>query len=53
MAKGTPWRKGETLEKIKARRAIRRMIPIVKSPQYERDIAEIWDHIARDNAGRG
>jgi len=26
------------------------MIPIVKSPQYERDLEEIWNHIARDNA---
>ncbi len=25
------------------------MIPIVKSPQYERDLAEIWHYIARDN----
>jgi plasmid stabilization system protein ParE len=25
------------------------MIPIIKSPQYERDLAEIWDYIARDN----
>ena len=25
------------------------MIPIVKSPQYERDLAEIWHCIARDN----
>lgn len=26
------------------------MIPIVKSPQYERDVDEIWTHIARDSA---
>ena len=25
------------------------MIPIVKSPQYERDLAEIWSNIARNN----
>ncbi len=25
------------------------MIPIVKSPQYERDMEEIWDHIAHHN----
>jgi len=25
------------------------MIPIVKSPQYERDMVEIWDHIAQHN----
>ena len=25
------------------------MIAIVKSPQYERDIAEIWHHIAQHN----
>ena len=25
------------------------MIPIIKSPQYERDLAEIWDYIAPDN----
>ena len=25
------------------------MIAIVKSPQYERDIEEIWNHIAQDN----
>jgi hypothetical protein len=23
------------------------MIPIVKSPQYERDLADIWLHIAQ------
>ena len=27
------------------------MISIVKSPQYERDIAEIWHHIAQHNPG--
>ena len=27
------------------------MIAIVKSPQYERDIAEIWLHIAQQNPG--
>jgi toxin ParE1/3/4 len=26
------------------------MVTIVKSPQYERDITEIWDHIALHNA---
>jgi toxin ParE1/3/4 len=26
------------------------MIPIIKSPQYERDLEEIWQHIAQDNA---
>jgi plasmid stabilization system protein ParE len=25
------------------------MIPIVKSPQYERDLTEVWDHIAQHN----
>ena len=25
------------------------MIPIVKSPQYERDLMEIWLHIAQHN----
>jgi plasmid stabilization system protein ParE len=25
------------------------MIPIVKSPQYEQDLAEIWQHIAQSN----
>jgi toxin ParE1/3/4 len=25
------------------------MIPIVKSPQYERDMAEIWQYIAQHN----
>jgi toxin ParE1/3/4 len=25
------------------------MIPIVKSPQYEQDLGEIWLHIAQDN----
>jgi toxin ParE1/3/4 len=25
------------------------MIAIIKSPQYERDITEIWDYIARQN----
>jgi toxin ParE1/3/4 len=25
------------------------MIPILKSPQYERDLAEIWLHIAQHN----
>ena len=25
------------------------MIPIVKSPQYESDLDEIWNHIARHN----
>lgn len=28
------------------------MIPIVKSPQYERDMMEIWDHIAQHNPHR-
>ncbi len=26
------------------------MIAIIKSPQYEQDIAEIWEHIAQHNA---
>src|SRR5262245_59237517 len=25
------------------------MIPIVKSPQYERDLTEVWDRIAQHN----
>jgi toxin ParE1/3/4 len=25
------------------------MIPIIKSPQYERDLAEIWNYIAQHN----
>jgi plasmid stabilization system protein ParE len=25
------------------------MIPIVKSPQYERDLTEIWLHVAQSN----